>query len=445
MAGSVDIGATTPATAMLLARALGRIGERDGAVDVLWRAYSRWPGDFWINYSLGRALLRSGRHRPIDAVPFLTAATALHPEGAGAWLALANALRRAHGRGPAEAAYQKAEAAYREVLRRDPEDHLSRAYLGVILRSGGRMAEALSVLDPVRPGASESAIALQARGTLAFVMGDYETAERCSRAALKRQPGFVLAHVALGQALLNSGRLPEARRVLLQARSLVDAGGGRSPRLERTLSRCDDFLRQERAPSRVLGPIAYADFLRIRGEYAPAAEAYAQALDLGSLAGAKTAARVRAATAAARASAAADLDAQSQERDRWLGLALAWLHDAIAEWQDRVERDPVQDLPGVRGALETLQVCGDFAAVRDRQGLARLPEPSRAAWEAFWADVAALRDRCARLREHVIASPRASARGPVVRRGRVPDEENPDGPSRRRDDLLEPDPEGVGG
>src|SRR5262249_27230673 len=47
MAGSLDVGATTPATAMLLARALGRLGERDRAVDVLWRAYSHSPGDFW--------------------------------------------------------------------------------------------------------------------------------------------------------------------------------------------------------------------------------------------------------------------------------------------------------------------------------------------------------------------------------------------------------------
>jgi serine/threonine-protein kinase len=444
MAASLDVGATTPATAMLLAGALDRLAERDRAVDVLWHAYSHSPGDFWINHSLGRALLKSGRHRAIDAVPFLTAATALHPESAGAWLSLANALRRAHGRGQAEAAYQKAEAAYREVLRRDPGDHLSRAYLGVILRSGGRMAEALDVLDPVRPGESESAIALQARGTLAFALGDYETAERCSRAALKREPGFVLAHVALGQALVNRGRFSEARRILLEARGLVEAGGGRSPQLERTLLRCDDFLRQEGASGRVLGPIAYADYLRIRGEYAGAAEAYARALGPGSAQGADLPARFQAAMAAARAAGAAGPDVNAGPRDRWLGLALGWLRDATADWGDRIVRDPVRDLPGIRGALEALRVRGDLAAVRDREGLARLPEGRRVAWEAFWADVAALRDRCERLREEVIASPRVPVRGPVARKGRAPDEENPDGPSRRRDDLLEPDPEGVG-
>src|SRR5262249_56967905 len=118
----------------------------------------------WLTFSLGLALLKSDQHRPIEAIPFLTAAAALHPESAGAWLTLANAERRAYGRGYAEAAYQKAEAAYRDALRRDPGDHLSRAYLGVILRSGGRMAEARDVLDPGRPGGSGSAARLPARG-----------------------------------------------------------------------------------------------------------------------------------------------------------------------------------------------------------------------------------------------------------------------------------------
>src|SRR5262249_23352483 len=238
----------TPAPAMLLARALSRLGDRDRAVEVLWRAYSASPGDFWVNLSLGRTLLRSGRHRPIEAVPFLTAAAALHPESPGAWLTLANARRRAHGRGLAEAAYQKAEAAYREGLRRDPSEHLSRAYLGVILRSGGRMAEALDVLDPVRPGESESAIALQARSTLAFELGDFETAERCSRAALEREPGFVLARAYLGRALLNCGRFAEARQALLTARGLAESRAAQVSPAERALQRCEAFLRQESRP-----------------------------------------------------------------------------------------------------------------------------------------------------------------------------------------------------
>jgi serine/threonine-protein kinase len=445
LARSLDIRATTPATAMLLARALSRLGERNRAVDVLWGAYSASPGDFWINLSLGRALLRSPRHRPIEAVPFLTAATALRPESAGAWLTLANALRRAHGRGPAESAYQQAETAYRDALGRDPSDHLTRAYLGVILRSGGRMAEALDMLGPVQPGESQSAISLQARGTLAFALGDFEAAERCSRAALERAPGFVLAQGYLGRALLNRGRLAEAREALLRALDLVAIQGARSPQLDRSLQRCEAFLRQEGTRCRALPPIAYADYLRARGEYADAVEAYAQVLVSGRVGQADPSARVRAARAAVRAAGDAGPDLDPGTRDRRLGLALGWLGAALADWKDRVEREPIRSLPGVRGALETLQLCGDLGAVRDREGLARLPERSRVEWEAFWADVAALRDRCERLRRESAASAMAPVRGPATRVGKPRDGEDPDGPSRRRDDMLEPDPEGVGG
>jgi hypothetical protein len=307
------------------------------------------------------------------------------------------------------------------------------------------MAEARDVLDPVRPGESESAIALQARSTLAFELGDFESAERCSRAALAREPGFVLAQVCLGHALVNRGRFAEARPVLLRARGLVESSGTRSPRLERTLERCEAFLRQEGTPGRALPPIAYADYLRFRGKYARAAEAYARALGRGRVGPSGSPARVRAAMAAARAVGRAGPAVDPGRRDRWLGLALGWLRDAIADWRDRVERDPVRDLPGVRGGLETLQLCGDLAAVRDREGLDRLPEGRRVAWEAFWADVAALRDRCERLRRELTASPGAPGRVQAARKGQARDGENSDGPSRRRDDLLEPDPEGVGG
>jgi tetratricopeptide (TPR) repeat protein len=442
MAGSLDIASTTPATALLLARALTRRGDRARAAERLWRATSAAPGDFGLNLSLGLTLLRSGRHRPIEAVPFLTAAAALHPESAGTWLTLANALRRAHGRGYAESAYQKAEAAYRDALRRDPDDHLSRAYLGVILRSGGRMAEARDVLDPVRPGESESAVALQARGTLALALGDYEFAERCSRAALDLAPGFVLAHAYLGRALQNLGRFSEARHILLTARGLAGSAAGQA---ERSLEQCEAFCRQEGTSGRILAPTAYADYLRARGDCAAATEAYARALGHRHVGKADSSVRVRAARAAMRAAGGAGEALDPGTRERWLGLAARWLGDAIADWRDQVEREPVASVPVVRGALETLQLCGDLGIVRDREGLTRLPERRRGEWEEFWAQVAALRDRCERLRGDAAASPIAPGRGSATREGKARDGEYPDGPSRRRDDMLEPDPEGVGG
>src|SRR5262249_6123391 len=151
--------------------------------------------------------------------------------------------------------------------------------------------------------------------------------------------------------------------------------------------------------------------------------------------------RVRAARAAVRAAGGAGRALDPGARDRWLGLALGWLGDAIADWRDQGEPEPGRSPPRGPGAPQTLPVCGDFGAVRDREGLARLPERRGAEWEAFWADVAALRDRCERLRGDAAASAIAPGRRPATREGKAKDGEDPDGPSRRRDDMLEPDPE----
>src|SRR5262249_19847628 len=134
--------------------------------------------------------------------------------------------------------------------------------------------------------------------------------------------------------------------------------GSRTAQVERSLKRCEAFLRQEVTPGRVLAPFAYAEYLRARGEYAKAAEAYARALGPARVGEADSPARVRAAMAAARASAGAGSGVDPGRRERWLGLALGWLRDASADWRDRVERDPVRDLPGVRGGLEALLLCG---------------------------------------------------------------------------------------
>jgi tetratricopeptide (TPR) repeat protein len=151
---------------------------------------------------------------------------------------------------------------------------LSRAYLGVALRARGRLAEARDELDAVRPGGSESAIALQARGTLAFRLGDFALAERCSRAALAREPGMVLAHLYLGRALINVGRFSEGREVLLRASELADIRASQARWCEQAIALCESYLRQEGTPRRVLAPIAYADYLRYQGRDADATEAY---------------------------------------------------------------------------------------------------------------------------------------------------------------------------
>jgi len=63
-----------------------------------------------------------------------------------------------------------------------------------------------------------------------------------------------------------------------------------------------------------------------------------------------------------------------------------------------VERDADNGNPNTRRAIQQRlahwQEDTDFTAVRDVKALAALPEKERAAWQKFWADVAALRRKC---------------------------------------------------
>src|SRR5262249_30569690 len=132
-------------------------------------------------------------------------------------------------------------------------------------------------------------------------------------------------------------------------------------------------------------------------------------------------------------------------RERWLGLALGWLRDVVSAWKTRADREPVRTVDDFRGDLEALLLCDDLRAVRDTEPLARLPEARRVEWAAFWADVSASRDRCERQRRDMPSSSRVSGRTRSNRDGKAHDGGESDVSPRERGDLLEPDPEGVGG
>jgi tetratricopeptide (TPR) repeat protein len=83
---------------------------------------------------------------------------------------------------------------------------------------------------------------------------------------------------------------------------------------------------------------------------------------------------------------AAPLDGSKQRK--WRQLALSWLRDDLEAWDRLLEREP-DKAPIIAGRLHHWQQASDFASVRGREALARLPEDERAAWEKLWVDVAA--------------------------------------------------------
>ena len=134
-------------------------------------AAGRHPGDVWVNYDLAGALDRLRPSAREEAVRYYTAARALRPETAHE---LAHLLERM-GRGA------EAEAVFRDLADRRPENARHLACLGSHLKDRGRAADAAPILD---------------------------RAVAAARAAIRLQPDDATAHDNLGIALTARGSWP---------------------------------------------------------------------------------------------------------------------------------------------------------------------------------------------------------------------------------------------
>jgi hypothetical protein len=99
-------------------------------------------------------------------------------------------------------------------------------------------------------------------------------------------------------------------------------------------------------------------------------------------------ARYDAACAAALAGCAADKP-DGKERARLRRQALDWLREDLA-WWGKAGVGKARTNALVQQKMQNWQSDPDLAGVRDRAGLARLPNEERKQWERLWSDVAVL-------------------------------------------------------
>jgi hypothetical protein len=85
---------------------------------------------------------------------------------------------------------------------------------------------------------------------------------------------------------------------------------------------------------------------------------------------------------------AADLADAGRARRRL--QALEWLRQDFASWGKALEGGKPQVRAQVRSRMQHWRNDGDFAGVRGKDALARIPDQERKKWERFWADVDAL-------------------------------------------------------
>lgn len=115
-----------------------------------------------------------------------------------------------------------AQAAYRALLERDPDDSEALFLLGEIAHRLGRLDEAIALLHRAAVLSPRTSAFHRELGDACRASGDLARAEEAYRAVLALEPGDAEAQVALAAVSLKRGRPDEAER-------LVDAALSRAP------------------------------------------------------------------------------------------------------------------------------------------------------------------------------------------------------------------------
>jgi tetratricopeptide (TPR) repeat protein len=214
----VDVATQPPEALFILALVLRQRGAKESAVALLRRAQEAFPGDFWINLSLGMALRDGQRPQNEEGILFLTVAVALRPESAGARLNLGQVLQT-KGR------LDEAAVAFRKAIELKRDYAPAHNDLGLVLWKKGRANEAVA--------AYRRAIALQPDFAaahfnlgLAFWQTDRpDEAINSFRRVIELKPDHAEAHCNVGGILRQQGEFAEALAALKRGHEL----GSRRP------------------------------------------------------------------------------------------------------------------------------------------------------------------------------------------------------------------------
>jgi Flp pilus assembly protein TadD len=167
------------------------------------------PARSWALLTQGDLALR--HQDTARAVAVLTEASSVEPPFATVWAALGDAQSRVPG--GADAALR----AYRRSLQIDPVYTRPIAGLARLFAGGGKVDEALALLEPALSRAPGDAELLRCRGIILFDIGKVAEAEKDFREAIKSGPEDGALWVELGNALDMEKQFPEAEAAYQKA------------------------------------------------------------------------------------------------------------------------------------------------------------------------------------------------------------------------------------
>lgn len=239
-AAALKLDPNLEAAHLFLGASLLETGDLPHAIESLDRFVIRNPNDRNARLMLGEALLRSGR--AADAVAHLTAASELLPDIPRVWYALGKAYDLTGRKDEAAAAWKRlselppsfelrvhsaelndsaqrwrdAAGDWQEALKLAPENRTARIGLAWSLYRLRDYVAAMAALKPLLSVASSADVPFLYGGSLLNLQQPAE-AMPYLREALARAPQFHPAEAALGQAMLQTGKVTEAIPLLERA------------------------------------------------------------------------------------------------------------------------------------------------------------------------------------------------------------------------------------
>jgi eukaryotic-like serine/threonine-protein kinase len=181
LAAGVQVEKMPPAGLWQVGILLYHTGAVQEAVDLMRAAQRQHPGAFWINHHLAYYLMRLQPPQLEEAVRYHTAAVALHPHSAGAYLNLGNALHRLRRN-------EEAATAYRAAIRLKPDYVHAYRNLGDVLRELRKFSEAMAAYDKALEINPKEAPAHNGRGMVLSAQKRYAEAASATRIAIRCDP-----------------------------------------------------------------------------------------------------------------------------------------------------------------------------------------------------------------------------------------------------------------
>jgi serine/threonine protein kinase/tetratricopeptide (TPR) repeat protein len=383
--------------------ALSKQGKQDEAIAEFRQALEINPQHVGAHTNLGIALAKLGK--PNEASAQFRQALEIDPQQAAAHYNLGLVLA---GQGK----WEEAIAAYRRALQINPKVADAHLNLGVALYKQGRRNEAIAAYREAIQLNKDYALAHSNLGNALRGQGQLDEAMAEFRQAIRIQKDFAEAHCGLGDVLERKGLFAEALVFYQRGHEL----GSKNPRWPypsaQWVRNCERLLELDGKLSAIRSGQKQADSTAERLALAqlcqmPCKQLYTEALRFYREAFDKEPKladdlneqhRYDAACAAALAGCGQGRDADkldTKERARLRQQALDWLQADLKAYRQEMEKSAGKAGPLIAQRMQHWLQDGDFAGLRGREALARLPEVEHEKWQKLWEEVEVLRRRSA--------------------------------------------------